>query len=523
MNFLRRIGLLLSLVASVVFAVAQSLAADRPNIILILCDDMGYSDLGCYGSEIRTPNLDRMATEGLRFTQFYNCAVCVTTRAALTTGLYPRKAWGTFREDMVTLGEVMQTAGYSTGYTGKWHLGGTAPKRPNDRGFEEFYGLLSGCANFFNPGKPDPDFYNGGKIRPFEHNGTKITNFPSGYHMTEAFTDHAIRTMDRFTKRDNPFFIHLCYTAPHFPMHAWERDIKRYRGKYEAGYFRLREQRHERQRRLGLLDPKWNLSPVDHNTGDFRYDYDIAPWENLTDRKREEERMEVYAAMVDHLDQNVGRLLSAVDRLGIADNTVIVFLSDNGGCSSWPTEQKEPGFNAYNRGVPVGDPRGYEFCGKGWGWAQNAPFRRHKVWTYEGGIATPCIVRWPGKVKANTITHQPGHVVDFMPTLVELAGAEYPERFKGNKITIMEGSSLLPIFNGGDRPQPDLYWALMGNRAIRQGPWKLVWGASDKRWELYNLADDRTETRDLAKAFPQRVDSMTTHWENWARRTEISF
>ena len=501
----------------------RGLGASRPNIILILCDDLGYSDIGCYGSEIATPNLDRMAAEGLRFTQFYNCAVCVTTRAALTTGLYPRRAWGTLRPNMATLGEVLRDAGYSTGYTGKWHLGSVKPKRPIDRGWEEYYGLLSGCANFFNPGKPDPDFYNGGKIRPFAHNEKTITEFPEDYHMTEAFTDHAIQTMTRFAQRDRPFFIHLCYTAPHFPMHARERDIARYRGKYSGGYFQLRERRHERMRALGIVDPKWSLSPVDHKTGDFRYGYDITPWEDLKDRRREEERMEVYAAMVDHMDQNIGRLLASVDELGIAKDTIIFFLSDNGGCSSWPTEAKEKGFVEYNRGIPVGDGRGYEFVGKGWGWAQNAPFRRHKVWTYEGGIATPMIVRWPGRVKAGSITRRPGHLVDFMPTLLELAGGEYPSERGGAKVAAMEGESLVPVFRGEKSgPRGPLFWALMGNRAVREGDWKLVWGAGDKRWELYDLATDRTETKDLSQAMPGKVASLAARWDAWAKKTEVT-
>lgn len=497
--------------------------SSRPNIILILCDDLGFSDIGCYGSEIATPNLDRLASEGLRFTQFYNCAVCVTTRAALTTGLYPRKAWGTLRSNMATLGEVLRDAGYSTGYTGKWHLGHAKGKRPIDRGWEEFYGLLSGCANFFNPGKPDPDFYNGGLVRPFSHNERTITEFPEDYHMTEAFTDHAIETMTRFVKRDQPFFIHLCYTAPHFPMHARERDIAKYRGKYSEGYFKLRERRHQRMIELGIVDPKWELSPVDQKTGDFRYDYDITPWEELKDRQREEERMEVYAAMVDHMDQNIGRLLASVENLGIANDTIIFFLSDNGGCSSWPTETKEKAFEDYNRGIPVGDRRGYEFVGKGWGWAQNAPFRRHKVWTYEGGIATPMIVRWPGRVKPGSMTHRPGHLVDFMPTLLELAGGIYPTEREGGRIPAMEGESLTPILRGETlaRREP-LFWALLGNRAVREGDWKLVWGASDKRWELYDLAADRTETKDLARSMPERVASMAAKWGAWAKKTEVT-
>ena len=520
-----------------------SAAPARPNVVLILCDDLGFSDLGCYGGEIRTPNLDRLAAEGMRFTQFYNCAVCVTTRAALTTGLHPRQGeGGLLRRNMVTLGEVLREAGYATALVGKWHLGSTTPKRPIDRGFDEYYGLLSGCSNYFNPAKQDPVFYNGGRFRLFAHNEQRITQFPPGYYATDAFTDHAVDTIRRFAKEGKPFFLHLCYTAPHFPLQAPAEDIARYRGKYADGYSALRERRHERQIELGLLEPKWKLSPVDHKTGSFRYDYDVTPWEEVKDTAREQRRMEVYAAMLDRMDQGIGRLLGALEGAGVAENTVVFFLSDNGGCASWPRD--ETGFEEYNRGVPVGDPRGYEFVGPGWGWAQNAPFRRHKVWTYEGGIATPFIVRWPGFVQPGAITHQVGHVIDFMPTLIELADGTYPETSgrgvrlgqetghnqkesghnqAGEAILPLEGKSLVPILQGAKRrPHETLCWALYGNRAIRQGDWKLVWGASDKRWELYDLAADRTETNDLAAKNPERVEAMAAEWQRWATKCEVA-
>ena len=271
---------------------------------------------------------------------------------------------------------------------------------------------------------------------------------------------------------------------------------------------------------MGLVDPAWKLSPVDHKTGPFRYDYDVTPWEKLADRGREERRMEVYAAMVDRLDQGVGRVLQALWEAGVANNTVVMFLSDNGGCASWP--QDEAGFAQYNRGVPVGDRRGYEFVGKGWGWAQNVPFRRHKTWTYEGGIATPLIVCWPGVVRPGGLTHQAGHVIDLMPTLLELAGGTYPAQFGGRSILPMEGKSLVPTLRGGRRePHESLAWALFGNRAIRQGDWKLVWGASDRRWELYNLAADRAESSDLASRHPDRAQAMAAEWGRWARRCEV--
>ncbi|MHC4877395.1 MAG: arylsulfatase [Planctomycetota bacterium] len=501
-------------------------ADERPNVLLILCDDLGYSDLGCYGGEIQTPHLDQLAADGLRFTQFYNCAVCVTTRSALLTGLYPRQARPPrMRTNMMTLGEAMRRAGYATSLTGKWHLGSAPPLRPIDRGFDEYYGVLSGCCNFFNPAKPDPVFYNGGKSRPFAHNNRRITEFPDGYYMTDAFTDHAIETIQRFASGEKPFFVHLCYTAPHFPLHAFPEDIQRYRGRYTDGYHALRERRHKRQAELELFETLPELSAEEDKKGDYRYDYDVPDWDRLpaAERQREEARMETYAAMVDRMDRGIGRVLASLDKSGVADNTVVMFLSDNGGCASWPNGRpgQEEGFIEYNNGIPVGDGRGYEFVGKGWGWAQNAPFRQFKTWCYEGGIATPMIVRWPGKVARGSITHQVGHIIDFMPTLLDLANSDYPREFNGNELLPVEGQSLLPIFQGQQREgHQSLSWELFGNRAIRQGDWKLVWGASEKRWELYNLKTDRSETRNLAAEHAARVKAMARDWEVWQTTVE---
>ncbi len=507
-----------------VWPMAGLFADERPNVLLILCDDLGYSDLGCYGGEIDTPHLDQLAADGVRFTQFYNCAVCVTTRSALLTGLYPRQEKPPrLRTNMLTLGEAMRRAGYATSLTGKWHLGNSRPLRPIDRGFDEFYGLLDGCCNFFNPAKQDPVFYNGGRFRSFAHNDQAITEFPDGFYTTDAFSDHAIKTIRRFAKRERPFFVHLCYTAPHFPLHAFAEDTERYRGKYSDGYHALRLRRHRRQAELKLFASAPKLSPADRRSGDYRYDYNVPDWEKLGDaeRKREENRMEVYAAMVDRMDQGIGRVLAALDDSGAADNTVVIFLSDNGGCASWPRPQKQQGFDEYNQGVPVGDRRGYEFVGTGWGWAQNVPFRRFKTWCYEGGIATPMIVRWPSKVAPGTTTHQVGHIIDLMPTLLDLAGSEYPSEFQGNAILPVEGKSLLPVFAGRKRDgHASLSWELFGNRAIRQGDWKLVWGASKKTWELYDLKTDRSETTDLAAKFPDRAAAMARDWEAWRKKVE---
>jgi len=499
--------------------------AARPNIVLILADDLGYSDIGCYGGEIHTPNLDRLARDGMQFTQFYNCAVCVTTRASLITGLHPRRRdRRLLHDEMVTLADVLRSAGYRTSLTGKWHLGSATPNLPTDRGFEEYYGLASGCCNFFDPSRPDPVFYNGGNRRPFFHNKTPVTEFPDGYYTTDAFSNHAVKQIARLAEGDAPFFVHVCYTAPHFPLHAKPKDIARYAGQYDDGYFKLRERRYERLIKLGLIDPATMLSPADHRLGDFRYDYDITPWEDVKDIRREKRRMEVYAAMVDCLDQGIGRVLDALDKAGVADNTLVMFLSDNGGCATFPgysDEKRRAGREAYNQELPGGIDT-YDFVAPGWGWAQSAPFRRYKVWTYEGGIATPMIARWPAHVKAGAKTDQVGHVVDFMPTLLELSGAQYPAEHNGHPTLPPEGHSLLPVLGGKQRAgHESLCWFLYGNRAIRQGRWKLVWGVSAKQWELYDMQTDRTETNDLVETHGERVTQMKTEWHKWAKKTGV--
>jgi arylsulfatase A-like enzyme len=497
-------------------------AGARPNIVLILADDLGYSDLGCYGGEIPTPNLDRLAGEGVRFTQFYNCAVCVTTRASLLTGRYPRMGpQGLLRRNMVTLAEVLRAAGYRTSLSGKWHMGSKPQSLPTAWGFDEYYGLADGACHYFDPARPEPDFFMQRKVRPFFHNTTPITKFPHGYYTTNAFADHAIDMIERFAKAESPkpFFVHLCFTAPHVPLHAPEEDIARQHGLYDEGYFRLREARFERQKRLGIVDRAWKLPPDDPKLSPEAYDWGVEPWET-TDRRRQARRMEVYAAMVEIMDRNVGRVLRALDEAGAADNTVVLFLSDNGGCASLPVDLED--WRAYNGDRLPGANETYDFCGPGWGWAQSAPFRRYKTWLYEGGVSTPFIVRWPGVVKPNSLTREVGHVMDLMPTFVELAGTEYPSTFDGRTIEPVEGKSLGPLLRDGRRDGHEvLYWYLYGNRAVREGKWKLDWGVSRKRWELYDLEADRTETNDLAAEQPERVTRMAALWREWAERAEV--
>jgi len=470
--------------------------AERPNILLIVADDLGFSDLGCYGGEIDTPNLDRLASEGVCFAQFYNCAVCNATRASMLTGLHPRFGGRTmWRDGMVTTAEVLQAAGYTTTMSGKWHLGGE-PTRPIDRGFQEYYGVMIGAVNYFDPNRPDPPgMKHSGPPLPFVHNAEPVKNVPADYYITDAFTDHAVAQIQQATSQKKPFFLHLAYTAPHYPLQARAEDIAKYRGRYQQGCEALREQRHRRLIELGLIEKDCVLPPPDKKTSKERYDVEPDAWAGV-DQGWEAAKMEVYAAMVDRMDQGIGRVLDAVKQSGAEDNTLVIFFSDNGVCAS---RSSSAAHEAYRAGKPVGDQDSYILGGPGWATAQSSPFRRYKTWTYEGGISTPMIVRWPAQVKAGCITRYVAHVLDLMPTFIEISGAAYPPQFAGHDTIPLEGRSLMPILTGAGVKEPrELGWQLYCSRAYRQGRWKIVWGVSTKQWELYDMVKDRTETRDLA-------------------------
>ncbi len=480
-------------------------ATHRPNFVLIMCDDMGWSDIGCYGGEIRTPHLDQLAAEGMRFTQFYNNAKCTTTRASLITGLYPRRGGSLLKPEMVTIPEVLSAAGYYSVLSGKWHLGSTAPRRPSDRGFDNYYGLLDGCCNFHDPSIPDPPF-KGGHVRWFGQDDIRIQTFPEGFYTTDAFSDYACHTIDQAVERGQPFFLHVCYTAPHYPLHALEEDIARYRGKYRAGWHKLRQERHQRQIAMGLVKAEWNLPDADQ---------EVTTWNTIDNPAYFDELMSTYAAMVDRMDQGIGRILNKLDEHQLAGDTVVIFLSDNGGCAETPG-----GFD-YAR-IP-GVKEHYTACGPGWAYAQNTPFRRFKQWVHEGGISTPCIVRWPDVVAAGSINHDVGHIIDLLPTIADLAEVDYPAQFGGRKILPVEGKTLRPLLEGKSRPGHDrLYWEWNGNRAVREGAWKLCWDRKVKAWELYDLEHDRTETQDLAADQPEVVQRLRDAWFTWAKQTGLS-
>ncbi len=481
----------------------------RPNIILILADDMGFSDIGCYGSEIATPNIDSLARGGVRFTQYYNTARCCPTRAALLTGLYNHQAGighmvndrgypsyqGYLNDRCVTIAEALRPAGYHTLMSGKWHVGERRPHWPTDRGFERYFGLISGASNYF---RLDKNRQMALEDQPFAPE-------PGSFYMTDAFTDFAVRMIGEYAPKAEPYFLYLAYTAPHWPLHAWPEDIARYRGKYSQGWDALRAERHARQIGLGLVQRKWALTPRDPR----------APaWGTVSRKDDLDLRMAVYAAQVDRMDQGIGRVLAAVRESGQDQNTLVMFQSDNGGCA----EERIAGEN----NVPPGPADSFTSYGLPWANASNTPFRLYKHWVHEGGIASPLVACWPAiNRRGGTLAHQPAHITDIMATCLDVAGAVYPKTYRGREITPLEGTSLLPVFEGRQwKRRGALFWEHEGNRAVREGPWKIVSRYPD-RWELYNMEDDRTEMRNLAEADPRRARRMAEMYEVWARRCGV--
>ena len=527
-----------------------------PNIILIMGDDMGYSDLACYGGEINTPNLDQLAMNGLRFTQFYNTARCCPTRASLLTGLYPQQAGighmvndrGTeaFRGDLsnkaVTIAEVLKEAGYSTYMSGKWHVTPYVVENPDkknwprQRGFDRFFGMISGAGSLYDPRSLALD---NEYVAPRE-----------GFYCTTDFTDYAIQCIEEH-EGDNPFFVYLSYTAAHWPMHAPEEDIAKYKGKYDEGWDIMRKNRYARMKEMGLIQPEWELTPRDSF---------VTAWdEEVEDREWEIANMEVYAAMVDNMDQGIGRVVQTLKTKGQLDNTLIFFLQDNGACAeelggaSMPDEADlkpmAPGElqtkmipDITRDGKPVklmkdgwpGPPDGYTAYGLDWANASNTPFREYKHWVHEGGISTPLIVHWPAQIKGSgEFRGEPSHLIDIMATCVDVSGAHYPTTYKEQTIIPMEGNSLRPAFDNIPLDREAIYWEHEGNRAVRMGKWKLVSKVSKKHsfvwdkvdelalsnWELFDMEKDRTEMHNVASENPDLVKQMADMWMTWGKRT----
>jgi arylsulfatase len=502
----------------------------RPNIIVMMADDMGFSDLGCYGSEIRTPNIDSLATGGVRFTHFRNTARCCPSRASMLTGLYAHQAGvghmvnprpslpgylGDLNKRCVTLGEALRGSGYRTMLSGKWHVtpnDGRKHNWPLQRGFDRFYGIIAGAASYYQPWTLTRD------NQPIEAEG-------NDYYLTDAIAQNASTYIEDAAKGRDPFFLYVGFTSPHWPLHAFESDVERYRGRYREGWDALREERHQKMIRMGLVDRKWGITPRDE---------EVPAWKDAPNRDWEQRRMEVYAAQIDRMDQNVGRILQTLKKTGKDQDTLILFLADNGGCA----ENLPAGVMNHNTPktardgrparpgnspsiIPGGDDT-FASYGIGWANASNTPFRRYKHWVHEGGICTPLIAHWPqGISRKNTITHENGHIIDVMATCIAASGAKYPERFQDEAIQPMEGRSLLPAFAGGKVARSDaFYWEHEGNRAVVDGKWKLV-SRYPQNWELYDLEAARCELRDLAGSDAARVQRMVARYEGWAARANV--
>ncbi|MDF7822382.1 arylsulfatase [Pontiellaceae bacterium B12227] len=477
-----------------------SIGGEKPNIVVILADDMGYSDIGCYGGEIQTPHIDRLAQEGMRFRHFYNNAKCTTTRASLMSGRYPNRGAGALvPEEYVTLPQAMKLAGYRTILSGKWHLGHSKGSLPMDRGFDESYGLFDGCSSFFYP--TDPDKPNFGK-RYFGHNEKRITEFPDDFYATDAFTDHALGEIKKAIDAKQPYFLHLAYTAPHYPLHAPAEDIAKYKGRYAGGWEAMRQERYARMIKLGVIDTRVQLPPPDPRT---------EPW---TGDDYQQRLMEIHAAMVDRMDQNIGRVLKLLDETGTADNTLIFFLSDNGASA------ENPRFDCV-KGAEVGTRGSYRAIGPSWANACNTPFRKFKVHGHEGGMCTPCVVRWPSVIPENSWTDAVGHLIDFQPTLMSVAGLD-PSADRAAGRNLPDGENLLPVLQGTERArEKPIFMEWVGNRAMRDGDWKITYWKNMKSWELFDLSKDRTELNDLSAVHPERFRQMTDQWDAWAMSTGV--
>lgn len=538
-------------------------AAEKPNIIYILSDDMGFSDIGCYGGEVPTPHLDTLADHGLRFTQFYNTGRCCPTRASLLTGLYPHQAGighmmndrgydgyrGELNRNCVTIAEALKPVGYRTYMAGKWHVTSrTNPKSeadkanwPRQRGFDRFYGTIHGAGSFFDPNTLTRDNEYVSPLADPEYTTNQMAN--GTFYYTDAIADHACRFVDDHHQQtgDQPFFMYVAFTAAHWPMHALEKDIAKYEGKYDAGYDKIRNKRYEKMLQLGLINRG--------NTTNFP----------IPDKAKEKEHwdwdkrnMEVYAAMIDSMDQGIGRLVEALKNTGQFENTLICFLQDNGGCAEGYGRGGQGGPRASEPSLPILNddylqpdmtPKqsrdGYPMrtgkgsmagpadtaigYGQGWATVSNTPFREFKHFVHEGGIATPLIAHWPVKItRHGELEKTPGHLIDLMATAIDVSGASYPATFyNGETIKPMEGKSLAPTFEGKSIDREAIYWEHEGNRAVRVGDDKLVAKGAKGRWELYDLSVDRSEQNDLSETNPERVKQLIEMWQTYAERANV--
>jgi arylsulfatase A-like enzyme len=535
---IRNLGLTTILLLITICLLSCGKSYQKPNILLIMADDMGFSDIGCYGGEVKTPNLDRLASQGFRFTQFYNQARCCPTRASLLTGLYPHQTGvghmasedrgvdgyrGDLNNSCVTIAEVLNKSGYGTYMSGKWHVTrhkmSDDPKHnwPVQRGFDRFFGTITGAGSFFKP-------------NTLVNQNNAIKDIPKDFYYTDAITENSIKYIQehRITNPKDPFFLYAAYTSPHWPLHALEEDIQKYKGKYDAGWDQLRQERYQRMIQMGLIDKNWQMTERDPSQ---------LPWEDAKNKEWQSRRMEVYAAQIDRMDQGIGKIIKHLEETGQLENTLIIFLADNGGCAEELTKEWENwAFNApvanrlANTGKPVkfgnkpeimpGNDETYQSYGVPWANLSNTPFRQYKSWTHEGGIASPFIIHWPAKYRIkNEFRKETTHLIDIMATIVDVSNTKYPDNYRGHKIQPMEGKSLIPILDNKQIPERTLFWEHQGARAVRQGKWKLV--AKKEPWELYNMELDRTETNNLATQHPEIVKNLGEKYQKWAVRAKV--
>lgn len=525
---MKTLARLLSIICAIGILVTPASAAKQPNILYVLADDLGFSDLGCFGGEIRTPTLDALASGGVRLTQFYNTGRCCPSRAALLTGQYPHRVGlghmttndlgrpgyrGVVSDDAQTIAQVLAPSGYRCFMSGKWHLG---TPDPTQNGFEEFYGTLVSAKRFF-----DPDH-----LVRFPK-GRKARQYPKGkFYATDAVTDHALDFLKlaRATPA-KPWFLYLAFNAPHFPLHAPREEIDKYADRYHGGWDQLRAERLKRMKSLGIVPGHTELSKRSHwrNYGETKIGVNPA-WNTLPkDRQLDlARRMAIYAAMIDRLDQQLGRVIEDLKRAGELENTLIVFTSDNGACFEWDPfgfDIVSSNQNILHKGKMIeqmGNPGTFHSVGSAWANASNTPWRLYKHFNHEGGIASPGIVHWPAglKAKPGSIVHQPAHIIDLFPTAVAAAGTAYRGKLS------LPGTDLVAQLNngGGERT---LFFEHQGNRAVRQGKWKLV-ALDDQPWELYDFTQDRIEMNDLAGKFPEKVKQLSAAWDKWGAKNQVT-
>ncbi|MBE9462797.1 arylsulfatase [Dyadobacter subterraneus] len=515
-------GLLLTGSTFTTFAQKNKKADTRPNIVLIMVDDMGYSDIGSYGSEIQTPNLDNLAKEGIRFREFYNNSICAPTRASLITGQYPHKAGigyfdinlglpayqGYLNKESLTFAEVLRNSGYSTLMSGKWHVGSDSTAWPNQRGFDHFYGFIKGASNYFDIGEY-------GQAPPVDliKDNKRIT-LKSGLYLTNEITNNALEFLDDQSKTEKPFFLYLAFNAPHWPLQALPEDIAKYKGRYSIGWDSLRVERIKKQKAIGISDPKQAIA---------KRDPEVPLWGNLTYSEKQlwEKKMEVYAAMVDRVDQNIGRLRDKLKELKKDDNTLIVFISDNGAQGGYsPTGRRKPQRNT----GPIGTAGSYEYQEQSWAYVSNTPHTKYKDNMHEGGISAPFIAWFPKQIKGGNIVKGTGHLIDLAPTFYEFASAAYPAKLNGATANPLAGKSLVPVLTGKtesvERGEP-IFWERAGNRAVRKGKWKIVSTYPAYKWELYDLEKDRGENNDVSAANIEVVNELSADYFKWADKTGV--